>query len=86
MVKGKANTRTPFKGKNFMTDYMISQTRINDNLFMEISYGAGIFSQYLVGLTLQDKTGKTLKESQCFTIDSLDDVQNVKAAIDKAAE
>ena len=43
MVKGKANTRTPFKGK-------------------------------------------TLKESQCFTIDSLDDVQNVKAAIDKAAE
>ena len=80
--KGRRAPQSAFKGTNFITPEIISRTQIkNKNACLEISYGTGMFSTYLIGLTF---TGELKDLSTCYSADTLDDLGAVKNAIDNA--
>lgn len=54
---GKSAYPTPFKGRNFMTDQITGQWKHSSGIYFELSYGRGIFSDWIYGVTFADDQG-----------------------------
>lgn len=63
---GKRDGRmnTPFKGENFITPEMVTVKRLNNGIWFELSYGPGIFTQYILGVSLMDEQGNSFEDVQ----------------------
>jgi hypothetical protein len=59
---------SPFKGQNFITNYIVTRRKLKNGVWFELSYGTGMLNNnYLLGVTLINKKGESLKDIQgCF--------------------
>jgi hypothetical protein len=60
-----------FKGRNFITPNIIGRYE-KDGKEIEISWGKGIFSDYLFGFTVHDKEGNTIEDDSFCSDDYKD--------------
>ncbi|KKK75546.1 hypothetical protein LCGC14_2872660, partial [marine sediment metagenome] len=62
-----ASGKSPFaklKGKNFMTQNIVAIRKLANGIWFELSYGTGIFTTYILGVTLMDEQGNSFEDVQ----------------------
>ena len=72
---GQKSIPTPFKGTNFVTDQVVSRFKMKNGLFVELSFGKGIFNDdYVYGVTIQtfDHDYTTELGGLCHTFEEVD--------------
>lgn len=79
---GTTGLKSPFKGKNFMTDEVAGSIKLSNGLYVELSFGRGIFSDYIYGVTVATFE-KDYTEELGGCCDTFEEVEEkVKAALE----
>jgi len=65
-----------FKGANFITPEVISYRKVG-KYKVEFSIGTGVFTDYIIGVTVNSECGKTSYLSGCVRIEELIDKINL---------
>ncbi len=72
----KRPERSQFKNKNFMTQEIVCERTLPNGYTFELSYGSGIFSAYIIGVSIAHK-GKMLNNPPLKCCHEFEEVEEV---------